>query len=317
MTTGPVIWGGSNTSQNLEQTLLTQQLALAPSLTGNQITHKATTVSSAYSINWPSAQGAASTVPQNDGSGNLSWVANTASLPAAYVGTNPQVGGSSPFQMVSTNSVVSILSPAGAITVKLPTTGIAQGQQWTIKNTTLNLVTIQSSGGNYICTIAKGFVTLTALVATPTTTANWDITEINSGWFMDTNFSTAGFGTVTNYQVMTVRNGNTINGRFYFDNSSAPTSACSIIIPSYYTLEYSNSALSGNNYTPCGNWNTMTNSLTTIVPNNGLGPMFLDGLSTTSMFFASSTSGLLYVKATGSNITGSTGLTGTFWFQTT
>lgn len=60
-------------------------------------------------------------------------------------------------------------------TVKLPTTGIVAGQTYTIRNQSTGAVTVQSSGANTITVLAGGtFGVFTALVATPTTAANWD-----------------------------------------------------------------------------------------------------------------------------------------------
>ena len=62
-------------------------------------------------------------------------------------------------------------------TVKLPTTGVVAGMQYLIHNngTGTSAVTVQSSGANTIVILAIGTsCTFTALVATPTTAANWD-----------------------------------------------------------------------------------------------------------------------------------------------
>ena len=58
--------------------------------------------------------------------------------------------------------------------VTLPTTGVAQGQQWQIVNQSSALVFVQSSGLNAILQLFPGTsAVFTALVATPTTAANW------------------------------------------------------------------------------------------------------------------------------------------------
>lgn len=60
-------------------------------------------------------------------------------------------------------------------TVTLPTTSVAQGAQYFIANRSTGIVTVQSSGANTIQAMASGTeILLTALVATPTTAANWD-----------------------------------------------------------------------------------------------------------------------------------------------
>jgi hypothetical protein len=59
-------------------------------------------------------------------------------------------------------------------TVKLPTTSVLQGQQYLIINQSTGAVTVQSSGANTITILAAGTsATFTAVVATPTTAANW------------------------------------------------------------------------------------------------------------------------------------------------
>jgi hypothetical protein len=60
--------------------------------------------------------------------------------------------------------------------VKLPTTSIVAGQQYLIENRSTGLVTVQSSGANTIQIMSSNTSLLaTALVATPTTAANWDV----------------------------------------------------------------------------------------------------------------------------------------------
>ena len=67
-----------------------------------------------------------------------------------------------------------------AQTVKLPTTTVAQGQQYEIINQSTGLVTVQSSGANTILILAAGTSAIfTAVVATPTTAANWDAQYIS------------------------------------------------------------------------------------------------------------------------------------------
>lgn len=59
-------------------------------------------------------------------------------------------------------------------TVKLPTTSVLQGQQYLIINQSTGAVTVQSSGANTIVILAAGTSAFfTAVVATPTTAANW------------------------------------------------------------------------------------------------------------------------------------------------
>ncbi len=65
-------------------------------------------------------------------------------------------------------------------TVKLPTTSVIVGQTYIITNTSTGLVTVQSSGANTIITLGLNqTATFTALVATPTTAANWIANNTN------------------------------------------------------------------------------------------------------------------------------------------
>lgn len=60
-------------------------------------------------------------------------------------------------------------------TVKLPTTGIVAGRQFTIINNSTGLVTLQTSTAAQIHVLAAGTESvLTALVAAPTTAAHWE-----------------------------------------------------------------------------------------------------------------------------------------------
>lgn len=59
-------------------------------------------------------------------------------------------------------------------TVTLPTTSVPAGAQWQIVNQSTGAVTVQSSGSNTVTILAAGTSgVFTAVVATPTTAANW------------------------------------------------------------------------------------------------------------------------------------------------
>jgi hypothetical protein len=67
-------------------------------------------------------------------------------------------------------------------TVQLPTTSIVAGTQYTIVNLSTGAVTVQSSGANTIATVPGNTqATFTALVATPTTAANWNASLLLGG----------------------------------------------------------------------------------------------------------------------------------------
>lgn len=120
-----------------------------------------------------------------------------------YVGTNPEVGGSSPFQMLVANKRVQVLNPAGAITVRLPTTGVKAGESFKIVNRhASNLITIQSSDSDQMFVLGKGCLTVRALQDTPTDETHWYIEEVIYQAYFDavrttiqTGSSTPGTGT--------------------------------------------------------------------------------------------------------------------------
>jgi len=61
-------------------------------------------------------------------------------------------------------------------TVKLPTTGIVAGKQFSTINNSTGLVTVQSSSAaSIIVLVANSSATFTALVSTPTTAAHWRV----------------------------------------------------------------------------------------------------------------------------------------------
>jgi hypothetical protein len=56
----------------------------------------------------------------------------------------------------------------------LPTTSVLAGQAWKIINTSTGALTIDSSGSNFVKTLAAGAsMTVSALQAAPTTAAHW------------------------------------------------------------------------------------------------------------------------------------------------
>src|SRR5882762_1221139 len=76
--------------------------------------------------------------------------------------------------MTIASTAIQVLTGTTAQTVKLPTTGIGAGAQYTIINTSTATATVQSSAANTIGLLAGGTSgVFTAVVATPTTAANW------------------------------------------------------------------------------------------------------------------------------------------------
>jgi hypothetical protein len=114
-----------------------------------------------------------------------------------YIGTNPEVGGSSPFQLTVSHKRLQTISPAGAITTRLPTTSVAAGDVWEICNRSASDVTIQSSNGDEIDIIRAGFIRCIALQATPTALAHWYILDVLDGAENATTSVTTDTGTVS------------------------------------------------------------------------------------------------------------------------
>lgn len=97
---------------------------------------------------------------------------------------------------------------SSAQTIKLPTTSVLQGQQYLFINQSTGALTIQSSGANNILVVnGGGSALLTAVVATPTTAANWSalyfgdsvasgklLTVSNTLTFTGTDSSSVAFG---------------------------------------------------------------------------------------------------------------------------
>lgn len=98
----------------------------------------------------------------------------------AYIGADPQVGGSTPFQMAQGNNRIQVLNPAGNITVKLPSTGILAGEVVEIYNRSTYNVTIQSQDGDDYDIINNGYIKVAATQATPTDATHWVTLDVKS-----------------------------------------------------------------------------------------------------------------------------------------
>lgn len=139
-----------------------------------------------------------------------------------------------------TSPQIQVFTGSTTQTVKLPTTGVPAGAQWQIINQSTAAVTVQSSGSNTICVLpgvaAAPYhsATLTAVVATPTTAANW-----NSNGSLIPAGATLTNPTVTGYTesvvaIGTVTTSNTISlasGTLQTATLTAST-ACTFTMPS-------------------------------------------------------------------------------------
>lgn len=109
----------------------------------------------------------ASTIAEWDGNKNFS--SNTF-IPAFT--TTATASGTTTLTISATET--QIFTGTLAQTVKLPTTSVIQGAQYTVINQSTGAVTVQSSGANTITILAAGTSAIfVAVVATPTTAANW------------------------------------------------------------------------------------------------------------------------------------------------
>lgn len=147
--------------------------------------------------------------------------------PTSFVGTNPEVGGSSPFQLVSANSTTQVINPAGAITVRLPSTGILTGEKWTIQNRSTNLVSITSQDGDALYAINLGDITYVALQDAPTDATHWQLVSVNDE-VSGTIGSTGDFSSGGTYRI--VRSGKTVTMAI-----SSATAHSSLVTPTTAT----------------------------------------------------------------------------------
>jgi hypothetical protein len=119
------------------------------------------------SSNAPATAPAASTIAEWDANKNLS--AN-----AFIEGFTTTATAAGTTTMTIADTQTQVWTGSSTQTVKLPTTSVAQGAQYTIINQSTAAVTVQSSGANTITILAAGTsAQFTAVVATPTTATNW------------------------------------------------------------------------------------------------------------------------------------------------
>jgi hypothetical protein len=91
--------------------------------------------------------------------------------------TTSTVSSAGTLTLANTSSQVQIITGLTTHTVKLPSTSITAGMQYTVANQSTGIVTVQSSAGNTITTLASNSaLVLTALQNTPTTAAHWSTT---------------------------------------------------------------------------------------------------------------------------------------------
>jgi len=109
----------------------------------------------------------ASTLASRDANANLT----TNNFISSYTTTATAAGTTT---LTVSSTFLQFFTGSTTQTVTLPTTSIAIGQQYRIVNNSSGLVTVQSSGANTVVILGSTTVViLTALIATPTTAANW------------------------------------------------------------------------------------------------------------------------------------------------
>lgn len=172
-------------------TLAKQANLAANSVIGNNTGSSTTPVAVPLSV--AAGTPAASTIPLWDTNLNLS----TNALFSALTSTATAAGTTT---MTITSAETQVWTGSSTQTVKLPTTGVPAGAQYTIINESSGNVAVQSSGANAILTLvgagAAPFsaAVFTAKVATPTTAANWSYAQYATG---------TASGTVTSVSVVT------------------------------------------------------------------------------------------------------------------
>jgi hypothetical protein len=109
----------------------------------------------------------ASTIMTRDGSSN-------AAASNLFIGFATTATAAGTTTLTIASKQIQVFTGSSTQTVKLPTTSIVAGVQYQIINQSSGAVTVQSSGANNIIILpANTSALLTALVATPTTAANW------------------------------------------------------------------------------------------------------------------------------------------------
>lgn len=155
---------------------------------------------------------------------------------AQYVGTNPEPGGSSPFQLVSTNHRVQIINPAGAITIKMPTTNLLAGEEWIIINQSTNNVTIQASDASALTIINTGYAVFRTLQATPVANTAWRLVTVSEASSTTGNLTATNFPT-TSITIIWARLNNWVE--IYVRGASAYGAAATGTLNSALTLDVS------------------------------------------------------------------------------
>jgi hypothetical protein len=125
------------------------------------------TVAADWHPSVPTTSTVASTVVQRDANSN-------ANANAFIAGANTTATSAGTLTMTVASQPTQIFTGSTTHTVKLPTTGVIAGQQYTIINQSSGSVTVQSSGANTITTLTAGTMAIFAAYnTTPTAAGDW------------------------------------------------------------------------------------------------------------------------------------------------
>lgn len=129
----------------------------------------------------PSSANFAAVITDETGSGKVvfdtapvfsSTISVTKSIATGFTTTATAAGTTT---MDITSTEIQYWTGSSTQTIKLPTTSVLAGARYTIVNQSTGSITVQSSGANTIVVLGAGMSAIfTAVVATPTTAANWD-----------------------------------------------------------------------------------------------------------------------------------------------
>lgn len=171
-------------------------------------------------------------------------------------------------------------------TVQLPTTSIVAGQSFLIVNLSTGVVTVQSSGANTVQALLPGTQCIfTAVVATPTTAANWNVDYSQSSsvsqfslptvtdWIAYTPTISAGFGTTSSVSFFYSRQGDFLNVRGTFTSGTSAASLGSISLPGGLAIDTAKTPIGNTTGNPGPQiglfWSNVTNQLGAVISATG------------------------------------------------
>lgn len=146
--------------------------------------------------------------------------------------------------LLVTSTYIQVFTGVTTQTVKLPTTGVAAGTQFLIRNRSTGIITIQSSNTNVIQALNPGSdLVVVALIATPVTSANWDATysQPATDWVAYTPVFT-GMGVVTAISFWRKVIGDSLYIRGTFTTGTVTAALAQASLPAGFTAKASKMA---------------------------------------------------------------------------